>query len=165
MRSLFALVSRTSPLIPAQAKSDTSTLRRGLAALVLGLCLTGPAFAQSPAPAANATASLASDRNFVVFFPQWSAAFDSSAEAVIAAAAATAKAHPNDPVLVIGHADPTGTARANALISALRAELVADALIDAGVPAARIEKHAEGETQYVFSAQESRRVTISVGAK
>lgn len=128
------------------------------------IAMTIPAIALL-AGLANPAAAQFPDRNFVVFFGEWSAAFDASANAVIAAAAAGAKADPTDHIIIVGTADPVGSARSNALISALRAELVSEALIASGVDAARIEQHGAGEAAYQLSPQESRRVTISIGSK
>lgn len=150
---------------------NMAPMLRGLAILAVAsaACLPAmaPAMAQTPVPTATAApASVpASERNFVVFFKEWSAAFDEPALAVIAAAAKMAKVNPDDSVVVTGYADLVGSARANALISALRAEQVFDALVEAGIKPERIQRVAEGSTTFVFAAQESRRVTISVGVK
>jgi outer membrane protein OmpA-like peptidoglycan-associated protein len=130
---------------------------RPILTLVLALCLSATAIL--PASHAQAPAG----RQFVLFFQEWSAAFDSPARALLADAADYAKPHPDDAVTITGYADPTGTSRANALISALRAELVVDTLIDSGVDAKRISQSAKGSTDFVMSSIESRRVTISVG--
>jgi outer membrane protein OmpA-like peptidoglycan-associated protein len=124
--------------------------------LLAGLLLAGPALAQTPgAPA---------DRVFVVFFQEWSAALDDSATKVIQDVATIAKENPARKVVIHGFADPTGTARANALISALRAELVANQLVADGVAAGVITQQALGATDFALNSQESRRVTISVGS-
>lgn len=130
---------------------------RSLLALAMMLCLSAPVSAQTPAAS--------TDRSFVVFFVEWSAALDMSAASVISAAATAAKANPTEPVVVTGTADPIGSARANSLISALRAEQVANALIAAGVASTRIEQRALGGTDYQLNALESRRVIIAIGAK
>jgi outer membrane protein OmpA-like peptidoglycan-associated protein len=132
---------------------------RRLILLAAALCLAIPAMAQTPAPAQAPPA----DRAFVVFFQEWSAALDDSAAKVITDVAAIAKANPGHPVIIRGYADPTGTARANALISALRAELVANQLVADGVDASMVEQRALGATDFALNSQESRRVTITVG--
>ncbi len=146
---------------------------RRLFAVAFALCLAAPAISQQAfaqatapsAPSAQPSPAAPADRNFVVFFQEWSASFDSAAQGVINASARAALLAPSEPVIVAGYADPTGTARANALVSALRSELVADALVAAGVPAARIHKEAQGSTIYTFNPQESRRVVIIIGAQ
>lgn len=126
---------------------------RRLCLLAVALCFAGPAYAQAPT------------RDFVVFFETWSGALDQPADAVIKAAAAAAKAAPSDRVVVKGTSDPTGSARANSLVSALRAQQVADALVAMGVAASRIDQVAYGSTEYALAGIESRRVTIAIDAK
>jgi outer membrane protein OmpA-like peptidoglycan-associated protein len=126
---------------------------RRLCILAAAFCFAVPAYAQAPS------------RDFVVFFETWSGALDSRAQLVIQAAANAAKAAPSDPVIVTGTADPLGSARANSLVSALRAQQVADALVELGVPAARIDQKALGSTEYALAGIESRRVVIAIGTK
>jgi len=138
---------------------------RRLTVLAVALCLTAfmPVWAQAQTtPAASAPAP---DGRFVVFFQEWSAALDAPAQAVIATAAKAALADPKASVLVSGTADPIGSARANELVSALRAQMVTDALIAAGVPAERISQRALGATEYALNALESRRASIAISAK
>lgn len=128
-----------------------------------------PAWAQTPigpgASAAQVRPPISAERQFVVFFSEWSAALDESATRVVQAAVAAAGASPAEAIVVTGTADAVGSARANTLVSALRAEQVFDALVAAGVAPGRIERRALGGTDYVISAQEARRVTIAIGAK
>ncbi len=138
---------------------------RSLLALALVLCMSGTALAQMPPAPTAAPQENPAGRAFVVFFQEWSAALDAPALKVVADVAAIAKANPTQPVLVTGFADLTGSARANALISALRAEMVTDALTDSGISADRIRQDAVGPTGYALNSQESRRVTITVGGK
>ena len=126
---------------------------RRLCILAAALCFAGPAYAQAPT------------RDFVVFFETWSGALDKPAEAIIKAAATAANAAPSGRVVVKGTSDPTGSARANSLISALRAQKVADALVDLGVAPARIDQIAYGSTEYALAGIESRRVTIAINAR
>ncbi len=136
---------------------------RSLIAFALALCLAVPAMAQTSA--AQAVSASPAGRDFVVFFQEWSGAMDGAAQKVVADVAAIAKADGASPVIVTGYADPTGSARANALVSALRAQMVADALVEAGVKLERIEQRAEGGIDFAMNAQESRRVTIGIGTK
>lgn len=128
---------------------------RRICMLAAALCLALPTLAQAQAP----------DRNFVVFFESWSGNVDATAQAVITSAAKAASAEPSDKVILTGTADPTGSARANALVSALRTQQVADALVAAGVAPERIDQNAIGGTGYAFSSIEARRVTIAIGGK
>lgn len=123
-----------------------------LAVLLLLSLLGGPAYAQQ-AP------------TYVVYFQEWSAAFDAPAQAVIANAATWAKTHPDRTVQVVGSADPTGSRAANILLSELRAQVVVDQLAQDGVDAQRIAQTGQGSVQFALTAQESRRVTISFGAR
>jgi len=99
----------------------------------------------------------------VVYFQEWSARLDENAQAAVDASAAFVKQHPMGLVTVIGYADPEGSAQANIEVSRARAQMVVDALVAAGVPAARIKREAKGETAYVQNSLESRRVEIVFG--
>jgi outer membrane protein OmpA-like peptidoglycan-associated protein len=99
----------------------------------------------------------------VVYYQQWSAALDDSAQAIVKSAATWANSHPTTPVAVIGYADPEGSPQSNRDLSHTRAQRVADALIADGVPAQRITVTAHGSVGFAMDAQESRRVTISLG--
>jgi outer membrane protein OmpA-like peptidoglycan-associated protein len=129
---------------------------RRLTALCL-VALTGIALLGVPARAADPVPT----QRVVVYFQEWSAAFDDSALASIAKAAQYAKAHPNIPLRVTGYADPTGSKQANILMSELRAQVVVDQLVQDGVPARRISQGAKGSVQFALTSQESRRVEIS----
>ncbi|MBS0561629.1 MAG: OmpA family protein [Proteobacteria bacterium] len=125
----------------------------------LALLLGGLVY-RVPAIAADAPA-----QRFVVYFQEWSAAMDDSALGAIGKAAEFAKAHPAGKVTVTGFADPTGSRKANVLMSQLRAQVVADQLAQDGVPAQHISQGARGSVQFALSSQESRRVEIAVEAR
>jgi outer membrane protein OmpA-like peptidoglycan-associated protein len=110
-------------------------------------------------------ADAAAAQTFVVYFQEWSAAFDDSALGAIAKAADYAKAHPGAPVHVAGFADPTGSKQANVLMSELRAQVVLDQLVTDGVPARSIGQVGHGSVQFALSSQESRRVEVTVGKR
>jgi outer membrane protein OmpA-like peptidoglycan-associated protein len=114
---------------------------------------------------ATATAADAPAQRFVIFFQEWSAAFDDPALGAISQAAAYAQAHPGSHVHVVGFADPTGSKQANVLMSELRAQVVSDQLVLDGVPARRIEQVGRGSVQFALTGQESRRVEIAVGGR
>ncbi len=101
----------------------------------------------------------------LVFFQEWSANLDEEGQGAVDAAAAVVKRHPGVPVTVIGFADPEGSPQANIDISRLRAQVVVDALIKDGVPAAQIIRQAKGATAFVSTSLESRRVEIVVNGK
>lgn len=102
---------------------------------------------------------------YVVYFQEWSAALDDSAQAVITRAADWAKAHAGSSVRVTGFADPTGSRKANILLSELRAQVVVDQLGGDGVDGQRIAQSGQGSVQFALTSQESRRVTVSFGAR
>ena len=102
---------------------------------------------------------------FVVFFQEWSARLDDAALAVIGHASAYAKAHPRLDVHVNAFADPTGSRRANKLLTELRAVMVMDQLEADGVSAAHVVGRGQGSVRFALSSQESRRVEISIGGR
>ncbi|MBV9653883.1 MAG: OmpA family protein [Acetobacteraceae bacterium] len=122
------------------------------ALLLVSLLLAGLAGCQPPPK-----------QNYFVFFEKWSAELDGQSRALIRAAVAYAKAHPDDRIAVIGYADPTGSKEANVDISATRADRVRDALVADGIASARITTQGRGEVQPTWTEQEARRVEIRVG--
>ena len=102
-------------------------------------------------------------QKFVVFFQEWSAALDDLAQTVIGQAAEWVKSHPGNVAHVNGYADPTGSTKANALLSDLRAQMVVDQLQTDGIDPHRIRQRGHGSVQFALSSQESRRVEISIG--
>jgi outer membrane protein OmpA-like peptidoglycan-associated protein len=123
--------------------------------LFLLLCMaTATARAADPPP-----------QKFVVFFPEWSAKLDDSAQAVITQAADWVKSHPGNLARVSGFADPTGSKQANTLLSDLRAQMVVDQLQADGVESARIRQRGHGSVQFALTSQESRRVEVSIGRR
>ncbi len=104
-------------------------------------------------------------RKFVVYFQQWSAALSADALRVIGQASDFAKAHPGEIVQVHAFADPTGSHKANALLSDLRAQVVMDRLQKDGVPDTRVIGRGHGPVQFALTPQESRRVEISIAGQ
>lgn len=104
-------------------------------------------------------------QKFVVFFQQWSAALDDAAQDVITHAANAAKAQPGAAVHVNGFADPTGSKRANELLTDLRAQMVVDQLQSDGIDPKRIRQRGHGSVQFALTSQESRRVEVSIGGR
>jgi outer membrane protein OmpA-like peptidoglycan-associated protein len=100
----------------------------------------------------------------VVFFSPNSAAVDDPARTIIQEASAAAKANPSARVLVLGFASPeTGTVESNKALAQARAQTVADGLVAAGVPQARIHVEPWGAIAYGLTPMESRRVEIVIG--
>jgi outer membrane protein OmpA-like peptidoglycan-associated protein len=96
-----------------------------------------------------------------IFFAEWSARLDRDANTVIASAAAWAVDHPAAPVQLIEYLDPTGP-KAIADLSRLRAQLIEDKLVEAGVDAGRIGRATRAVGDVAGMAQESQRVDIVV---
>lgn len=109
-----------------------------------------------PGPAAAGT------RDVVVLFTEWSARIDQPADDIIRQAAELASQVGAGTITVTGIADATGSTRAASLLSATRAQVVVDRLVDDGIDPARIRAAARGGTVLVQSALESHRVTIDI---
>lgn len=112
---------------------------------------------------AGSPAARAQQPSYVIFFQTWSAAIDDQAQDVIAKAAEWVKSHHIRNVRVIGFADPTGSRKANVLLSELRAQVVTDGLTAAGVAPHSVRQVGSGSVEFAGSAQEARRVEIRVG--
>jgi outer membrane protein OmpA-like peptidoglycan-associated protein len=113
--------------------------------------------------AVRAVAQEPPPQKFVVFFEEWSARIDDAGLAVIRRAGDYANAHPSAVVHIEGFADPTGSSKANALLTDLRAQVVIDQLQTDGVAPARIRGRGRGSVHFALTSQESRRVEISFG--
>ena len=111
----------------------------------------------------QARAAAAPPPKYVVFFLEWSAKLEDPALAVIRHAADDAKAHPGLPVHINAFADPTGSRKANMLLTDLRAQVVMDQLQADGIQATRLFGRGHGSVRFALTSQESRRVEISVG--
>jgi outer membrane protein OmpA-like peptidoglycan-associated protein len=127
--------------------------RLGLALLLLIAATATPRAADPPT------------QRFVVFFQEWSAALDDSAQSVISQAADYAKSHPGYVARVNGFASTVGSRQANILLADLRAQIVADQMVSDGLAAGRIRQRGRGPVPFALTAQESRRVEISVNRR
>ncbi|ESQ86756.1 hypothetical protein ABAC460_22155 [Asticcacaulis sp. AC460] len=122
----------------------------------------------SPSPVVAPVAPPAR-RNFTVYFPFDSATPTADGQAVISAAAQQARSQPGAPVTVTGHADTSGSAPYNIQLSQNRARMVAEGLIQMGVPASVVSTDWKGESQPAVPTgngiknAENRRATISIG--
>jgi outer membrane protein OmpA-like peptidoglycan-associated protein len=121
-----------------------------------------PAAAPVPVPAPAAVAT----RTYLVFFDWDSAALTPRAREIIAEAVRNSARVPHTRIEVTGHADRTGTAHYNLLLSLRRAQVVAAELEREGVAKAAIEIHGVGDTQPLVPTAagvrqpENRRVEI-----
>jgi outer membrane protein OmpA-like peptidoglycan-associated protein len=119
--------------------------------LLLLLCATGSVRA-ADLPA----------QKFVVFFQEWSAAIDDPALSVVSQAAEWVKSHPGNIAHVHGFASTVGGRQANVLLADLRAQMVTDQLQADGVNPKRIVQRGHGPVEFALTAQEARRVEISI---
>lgn len=136
-------------------------MRRRLAILSAALAVTTALAVTMALPGAPAWAN----RNFLLFFNEWSAEIDPAAQDVVAAASAYARENPAMRVDVVGFASNTGSPQANLYLSLLRAQLVSDRLAAAGVAPDRISRVGEGSVTPVGTAEEARRVEIVVRSR
>jgi outer membrane protein OmpA-like peptidoglycan-associated protein len=136
------------------------TCAKGIGMHRLGLLLLLLCVATGSTRAADLPA-----QKFVVFFQEWSAAIDDPAQAIITQAADWVKAHPGNIAHVHGFASTVGSRPANVLLADLRAQVVADQLQTDGVDAKRIVQRGHGPVEFALTAQESRRVEISISRR
>jgi OmpA-OmpF porin, OOP family len=88
----------------------------------------------APPPTAAAPPPPPPEHNFTVFFDWDRANITPEANQIVEAAAATYKSGPPVSVQVIGHTDTSGSAAYNQKLSVRRAQNVANALAQAGMP-------------------------------
>lgn len=122
--------------------------------LLGGLLLTVAACATKPAVDAPP--------NSLIFFTAFSADLDSQAQKVLDEIALDAKDNLRRTVIVEGYADKIGTPAANQTLSQLRAQVVADGLVQRGVDRSRIVLRPRGPTD-MDPGIESRRVSVRYG--
>jgi len=107
-------------------------------------------------------------RQFVVYFDWDRSVLTTEAQAVIAQAAAYSKTGAPTRVLVVGHADTSGSAAYNIGLSNRRARTTADALVAQGVAGGVISLDGKGETQLARATADgvreplNRRATIDI---
>ena len=99
--------------------------------------------------------------NYSVFFAEWSAALDKDAHTVIASVAAWAMENCSATLDLVEFLDPAGP-KAIADLSRLRAQLIEDELVKAGVGAERIGRAAREAGDVAGLPQESQRIDIDV---
>ena len=107
-------------------------------------------------------------REFVVYFDWDRSDLTAEAQSVITAAASYAKSGRPTRVLVVGHADTSGSAAYNVGLSNRRARTTADALVAQGVAGGVISLDGKGETQLARATADgvreplNRRATIGI---
>ena len=121
-----------------------------------------PPVVRPPAPVVQAP------REFVVYFDWDRSDLTAEARSVITAAANYAKGGRPTQVLVVGHADTSGSAAYNIGLSNRRARTTADALVAQGVAGGVISLNGVGETQLAKATADgvreplNRRATIGI---
>ena len=107
-------------------------------------------------------------REFIVYFPFDQYVLTPDAQNVIASAATYAASGNFARVVVVGHADSSGSPAYNVRLSERRAKAVADALVQRGVAQTKLQVDWKGETQLAVPTGDgvkeplNRRSTISV---
>jgi hypothetical protein len=101
-----------------------------------------------------------SSSNYSVFFAEWSAALDKEAHTVIASVAAWARENATTLLDLVEFVDPAGP-KSIADLSRLRAQLIEDELVKAGVAAARIGRATRAPGDVAGMVQESQRIDIA----
>jgi OmpA-OmpF porin, OOP family len=131
--------------------------------LALGAC------AQPAPPPAAAAPPPPAQHDFIVFFPWNSASVTPDGQQIVVAAANIFKAGPPAAVAVTGYTDTSGTAAYNQKLSQRRAQNVAGALAQAGVPQSGLTVSGRGEndlrvpTPPGVREPQNRRVEIVAG--
>ncbi len=127
-----------------------------------------PPVVAPPRPAPVAPPAVPAAREFVVYFDWDQSVLTSEAQSIITQAANYAKSGRPTRVLVVGHADTSGSAAYNVGLSNRRARTTADALVAQGVAGGVISLDGRGETQLARATADgvreplNRRATINI---
>jgi OOP family OmpA-OmpF porin len=119
--------------------------------------------------AAAATAVPTEPGSYLVFFDLNSAKLTPEAQDVTANAVTSAKERADEPIMITGFTDTTGTPQHNLRLSKQRAEAVADAMVASGVDAGRITTDGLGENNLLIPTDDgvaepqNRRAQIAIG--
>jgi outer membrane protein OmpA-like peptidoglycan-associated protein/outer membrane protein W len=122
-----------------------------------------------PAPAPEPVKPVYEAREFIVYFEHDKSFLTADAQSVVSAAADYSKAGGAARVVVVGHADTSGSAAYNVRLSERRAKVVADALAGQGVDPATLAVDWKGETSLAVATKDgvkeplNRRSTINIG--
>ena len=101
--------------------------------------------------------------DFALYFTQWSALLDADAMAVVNAVAMRARTLAEVPVRVATYLPPN-PARNLASLARLRAQMIEDALVEAGIDAARFLRETRATSAIPGMGEESQRVDVIVRA-
>ncbi len=127
-----------------------------------------PAPVAPPRPVAPVAPPAPVARQFVVYFDWDQSSLTSEANSIIGQAAAYAKSGQPTRVLVVGHADTSGSAAYNVGLSNRRARTVADALVAQGIAGGVVSLDGRGETELARATADgvreplNRRATIDI---
>jgi outer membrane protein OmpA-like peptidoglycan-associated protein len=137
---------------------------------LLGSLLALGACAQpAPPPTAAAPPPPPPEHTFTVFFDWDKANITPEAQQIVEAASATFKSGPPVPVQVIGHTDTSGSPAYNQKLSVRRAQNVAGALAQAGMPQSAMNVSGVGQNDLKVPTPpgvrepQNRRVEIDEG--
>jgi cytochrome c oxidase subunit 2 len=125
---------------------------------------SGASGAEAAAASAGSAASAQATLPASVYFDTGKSKLPADAQAVVEAAAAYAKAHPDAKFTLSGFTDTTGSADLNAKLAKSRAEAVRDALKAAGIAEDHIILKKPETITGGTDAKEARRVQISPAA-
>ncbi len=106
-----------------------------------------PEAVPTPVAAEAAPAAPMVPNNYIVFFDFAKSNLTPEADRIVAAAASNAQQARVTTLEITGHADRSGSDRFNMRLSQRRADVVRQALIAKGIPAAQIAVFAKGESQ------------------
>ena len=121
-----------------------------------------------PRPVAPVAPPAPVARQFVVYFDWDQSSLTSEANSIIGQAAAYARTGQPTRVLVVGHADTSGSAAYNVGLSNRRARTVADALVAQGIAGGVVSLDGRGETELARATADgvreplNRRATIDI---
>ncbi|MBW8879839.1 MAG: OmpA family protein, partial [Asticcacaulis sp.] len=127
-----------------------------------------PPPAPPPPPPPPPPAPTYEAREFIVYFEFDKSDLTSDAQAVVSAAADYAKTGGAARVVVVGHADTSGSAAYNIRLSERRAKTVADALVGQGVDGSKLAVDWKGESEPAVATGDgvkeplNRRATIDI---
>jgi outer membrane protein OmpA-like peptidoglycan-associated protein len=127
-----------------------------------------PPPAPPPPPPPPPPAPVYEARDFIVYFPFDQSILTPEAQQVVSEAAQYAAAGGASRIVVVGHADTSGSARYNVGLSQRRAKAVADALVGLGVNSSTLSVDWKGESEPAVATGDgvkeplNRRSTISI---
>jgi hypothetical protein len=100
--------------------------------------------------------------DYAVVFTAWSALLDDAAQQVVARVAQAAKARPEEPLRLVGQADPGGGPMPSAMLQ-MRQQLIEDALTAAGIDRARLLRVSRGPDDAGYSGELAEIIGIHIG--